>query len=141
MRKMMFKWVVLKGLMLAGLALIMAGCGSSSDSDDDNFTDAYLQFYNGSANSPTTELIADSDLLGSSSYGDVTSLFSLNSGDIDLHLAWEDGDGQEIIVSELTTNLRDGFKTLVVMSGDFDEPEVSEFQFERSDLELSLIHI
>ncbi len=132
---MMFKWEMLKGLMLIGLALGVAGCGGSSDSDDDNFADAYLQFYNGSANSPSTDIIADSNRLGSSSYGDVTSLFSLTSGDLDIQLSWEDGDGQELTASEFTTNLQDGYKTLLVMSGDFDAPEVSEFQFERSDLD------
>jgi len=116
------------------LVLALSGCGGS-DSDDTDFSESYLQFYNASSNSPTTQIVVDDDLLGSSSYGDVTSIFTLSSGDIDIDLNWEDSDGQEVTTTSFSSNLRDGFKTLVFMSGDFESPDIAEFQFERTSNE------
>lgn len=118
---------------LVSSMLLLSACGGSSDSDDESYADAYLQFYNGSPNSPTTQMLADDELQGSSSYGDVTSLFTFSSGDVDLELQWEDSDGQDVSVETLTTNMRDGYKNLIVMAGDFEAPDVVEFQFERSN--------
>lgn len=113
---------------------VISACGGSG-SDDTGFSESYLQFYNASSNSPTTQIVVDDDLLGSSSYGDVTSIFTLSSGDIDIDLNWEDSDGQEITTTSFSSNLRDGFKTLIFMSGDFESPDIAEFQFERTSNE------
>lgn len=127
--------MTLRVVLMSGLIAMLTACGGGSDSGSDTYTDAYLQFYNGSANSPSTLIIVDGDDLGSSTYGDVTSLFSLESGSVDLELQWQDGDGQEITVAEQTVSLKDGYKTLMVMSGDFDNPDVTEYQFERSEFD------
>lgn len=119
---------------IAGASLL-AACGGGSDSSDTSYSEAYIQFYNGSSNSPSTELYLDSDFLGASSYGDATSLFTLDSGNGEFSLLWEDADGTETTVSELELNLRNGYKTLLMMTGDFDDPDISEFRFERSELE------
>lgn len=123
-----------KAILTLSLISGVTACGGSG-SDDSDFSESYLQFYNASSNSPTTQILADDDLLGSSSYGDVTSIFTLSSGDIDIDLNWEDSDGQEITTTSFSTNLRDGFKTLVFMSGDFESPDIAEFQFERTNNE------
>ncbi len=119
---------------LTGLSLTLAGCGGSS-SGDESYPEAYLQFYNGSANSPTTQVLQDDTLLGSSSYGDATSLYSLEAGNTEIELQWQDADGQEAGISELEIDLRTGYKTLLMMAGDFDSPDITEFQIDRSELE------
>lgn len=113
----------------------LVGCGGSSDSSSEDYPDAYLQFYNGSSNSPSTEIIVDDTLLGSSSFGDATSLYSFEAGTRELELQWEDADGQETSVIEMDVDLSDGHKTMLFMSGDFEAPDITEFKFQRSELE------
>lgn len=115
--------------------LLLSGCGSSSSDSNDDYPEAYLQFYNGSANSPSVQIHVDNDWLGTSNFGDATTLFTLDSGDTELELYWEDADGQDTLIETSTQNLRDGYKTLVFLTGDFETPDISALQFERSSLE------
>lgn len=122
-------------LLTACLALGLSACGGSDD-DNADFPDAYLQFYNGSANSAVTTMReADEGVLGGVSYGDSTALFAREAGDIDLEFFRTDADDQEVTIDERTVNLRDGEKTLVMLSGDFDAPTFNEFKFQREELE------
>lgn len=114
---------------------ILTACGGSSDDGSDSFPDAYIQFYNASPNSASTLLTVDGDDISSSSFGDTTALYSLEGGDYDVELNWEDADGQEVMISEQNMNLRSGYKTLLIMAGDFDSPDIVEFSFQRSELE------
>jgi hypothetical protein len=116
--------------------LLLSACGSSSDDEEAAFADAYLQFYNGSANSAATIIgEVDSGALGSAVYGDSTSLIASESGAVELEFYRTDADDQEILLEELTVTLSDGEKTLLVLSGDYESPSISEYRFEREDLE------
>ena len=121
-----------------GLALVMtsvlSACGGSSDSGSEDFPDAYIQFYNVSPNSAATSLVIDDETRSSSTYGDTTALYAYESGDYEVELTWEDSDGQEsVIYEDEAFNLRDGQKTLLIMGGDFSDPDILEFTFDRSD--------
>ncbi|XOV80518.1 MAG: DUF4397 domain-containing protein [Aestuariibacter sp.] len=118
---------------ISGLTLF--GCGGSSSSASDDYPESYLQFYNGSPNSPSVQMYAEDEWLGTSSFGDATTLFSLDSGDTDIELYWEDADGQDTLIDTETLNLRDGHKTMLFVSGDFAAPDVTSLQFERSSLD------
>lgn len=118
------------------MALGLTACGGSDDDNSGTFPDAYLQFYNGSDNSALTSMReADGGGFGSASYGDSTSLFNVDGGDLDLEFFRTDSDDQELIIQELTVNMQDGRKTLVMMSGDFANPTFTPHQFEREELE------
>lgn len=118
--------------LLAGL---LSACGGGSDEGSESFPDAYLQFYNASPNSASTMLVVDGDGVSSSSFGDTTALYTVEGGDYEVELNWEDADGQDIVVSAQDMNLRNGHKTLLIMAGDFDSPDIIEYSFERSELE------
>lgn len=122
-------------LLPAVLALGLSACGGSDD-DNSEFPDAALQFYNGSSNSALTSMRSEDDgLIGSASYGDATRLVNLDAGENVLEFFRTDSDDQEVEIDTLTTNLNDGQKTLVIMSGDFSNPTFTAHQFEREELE------
>lgn len=120
--------------IIAATAIGLSACGGSS-SDDSSYSDSYLQFYNGSANSASTIMAeVDSSALGSAAYGDSTSVFTLESGSMDLEFYRTDADDQEVSIEEREVTLRDGEKLLVVLSGDYASPSFEEFRIKREDL-------
>lgn len=120
-------------LILMTFSLLTAGCGGSSSDASEDYPDTYLQLYNGSANSASVAIEVDDDFVGQSSYGDATGLNALEPGDREIELTWNDGDGQEVLIDEITLNLTESNKTLLVVSGDFDNPDITEFSFRRDD--------
>jgi hypothetical protein len=116
------------------LALGLTACGGS-DGDDPVYTDAYLQFYNGSANSALTTMgEVDESALGSASYGDATTLLNLSSGELDLEFFRTDADDKEILLDEMSIKLQDGQKSIIILSGDYESPSFVEHSFTREDL-------
>jgi hypothetical protein len=129
----------MKNFLLPTLLISMlqlSACSSSSDDDDEVFADAYLQFYNGSANSAAT-LVAelDGNTLGTATYGDASGLITAESGDIDLEFFRIDADDQEVTLGEVTVDLSDGEKVLMILSGDYENPTFTEYRYIREDLE------
>lgn len=125
-------------MKLTGVLLFATGltaCGGSDDSDSD-YTYSYIQFYNASPNSATVTMReVDGDSYGSAQFGDSTSLISTDSGELELEFIRTDSDDQEVVVEEMTVDLRDGYKTLIILTGDFTQPEFIEYQFERESLD------
>tara|TARA_R110002167_G_scaffold252662_1_gene458961 strand:+ start:95 stop:454 length:360 start_codon:yes stop_codon:yes gene_type:complete len=97
------------------LLSLLSACGGSSDEDDDVYVDSYLQFYNGSANSAAT-LIAevDGNTLGNATYGDASGLITSESGEVDLEFYRIDADDQKVTLEEVTVDLSDGEKVLMM---------------------------
>lgn len=122
-------------LLVTFVTLGLSACGGSSGGSAD-FPDAYIQFYNGSSNSALTYMREiDEGTLGSASFGDATSLITRDNGSIDLEFYRFDSDDQEVLIEEVTYSLRNGDKTLVIMSGDFDSPTFNEYTYDRDELE------
>jgi hypothetical protein len=117
------------------LSLVITACGSSSSDEESAYPSSYIQFYNGSANSSTTSLYVDDSLLGSSSYGDATSLGTLDADDVELEFRRIDADNKTVVVKTLSTNLKAGTKTLFVLSGDYAAADIVELSFNRETLE------
>lgn len=130
------KTVGFRALLSGSIALFgLSACGSS-DSSNSDYSYAYVQFYNASPNGANVEMREiDGDSFGSAQFGDTTSLFSMEDGDIELEFIRTDSDDQEVYIDELTVNLRNGYKTIVVMSGDFNSPIFTTYSFERETLE------
>ena len=105
---------------------------SSSDNDEEVFADPYLQFYNGSANSAAT-LIAeiDGNTLGTEIYGDVSGLIISDSGEIELELFRIDADDQHVTLEEVTVDLLNGEKMLIILSGDYESPTFTAYRYMR----------
>lgn len=123
--------VLLVLFVLGGLT----ACGGS-DSSSSEYSFAYLQFYNASPNGANVEVReVDGDSFGSAQFGDATSMFSLDDGELTLEFIRTDADDQEVFIDELTVNLKSGYKTIVIMSGDFNSPVFTTYSYERETLE------
>ncbi len=118
------------------IAMTLAACGSSSDSESDDYPNAYLQFYNASPNGATVTMReVDGDAFGSAQFGDTTSLYARENGEVELEFVRMDAEDQEVLIDTFTVNLASGEKTLVVLSGDFSAPVITDYQYDRESLE------
>ena len=123
-----------KLLMTISFGACLVACGSSDDKDEEtSYSESYVQFYNGSAASALTYMrIVDGKTLGSAVYGDVTSLLTVESGNVGLEFYRQDSDNKEVIVDELQVNFKTGQKSLLILSG--QNQELSEHTFAREEL-------
>jgi hypothetical protein len=115
--------------------MLLTACGSDSDDSEEVFPLSSLQFFNASTNSASTRLLVDDASIGSSVFGDATTLVNIEEDTYDLSLVWTDESGQDQEISTESRRLFDGTKTLVVMSGDFNAPTITNIEFDRSVLE------
>ncbi|WP_240223089.1 DUF4397 domain-containing protein [Rheinheimera hassiensis] len=124
--------------LLLGTATL-TGCGSSnSDDTSATYTSSYIQLYNGSANSTSTRLIlTDSDdssvLAGAATYTDATSLVTYTPATYDIKLSRLNSDGDDISALETSITLRQSYKHLLLLTGDYNSPELLTLEFLRDD--------
>jgi hypothetical protein len=112
----------------------LAACGGSDSSSDYSY--AYIQFYNASPNGANVEMReVDGDSFGSAQFGDTTAMYSMDNGEIELEFIRTDSDDQEVLIDTYTVNLKNGDKRLIVMSGDFASPIISDYSYTRETLE------
>ncbi|MGP9801743.1 hypothetical protein [Rheinheimera sp. NSM] len=122
-----------------GSLMMLTGCGSSSSDDtSDTYTSSYIQLYNGSANSTSTRLLlTDSDdntvLAGSAVYTDATSLVTYTPATYDISLSRLNSDGDDISMLDSSITLRQSYKHLLFLTGDYSNPELLTLQFLRDD--------
>ncbi len=125
-------------LTLMGLVLAtgLTACGGSSGGSDE-FPAAYVQFYNGSANSAQTVMRSTetSTILAGASFGDATSLISVEAGLTEIEFYRTDSDDQEVIIDTQEFDLDEANKTLIMLTGDFSAPTFNEYKFKREELE------
>lgn len=116
----------------------LTACGGSSGNKNEYSSYSYLQFYNGSPNGATVYMReVDNQDLGNASFGDATSVVTLDEkGDYELEFYRLDSDDQEEEIDTLTVSLKKGYKTIVVVDGDFSDTAdrtFSEYEYERDD--------
>ncbi len=123
---------------LASIALssaVLFGCGGSDDTDSD-YTSAYVQFYNASPNGATVTMRdEEGSSFGTAQFADTTALYTVVSEDYEFEFIRTDADDQEVVVDTLSTTLREGEKNIIILSGDFADPRLNEYTFERETLE------
>lgn len=119
--------------------LWLTGCGSSSSDESATYPTGYLQFYNGSANSATTIVVANLDdsttdlAVGSAGFADATALQSMEAGSYTLELNYLSTSGSTTTVMTDKTELKNSYKTLMLMTGDYASPELINLTFARDD--------
>jgi hypothetical protein len=114
----------------------LTACSNSSDNKEEVFVDAYLQFYNGSENSAATNTAeVDGITLGTATYGDASGLITSESGELDLEFFRIDADNQDITLQQVTVDLSDDEKVLMILSGDYESPSLTAHLYIREDLE------
>ena len=120
-------------------ALVLAGCGSSgSDDTSATYTSSYIQLYNGSANSTSTRLtLTDSNdssyLAGSATYTDTTTLVSYAAGTYDIALSRLNSAGDDVSILEDSIELKQSYKHLLLLAGDYASPDLLSLAFLRDD--------
>lgn len=118
---------------------LLAGCGSSgSDDTSATYTSSYIQLYNGSANSTSTRLtLTDSDdssyLAGSATYTDATTLVTYTPGTYDITLSRLNSAGDDVSVLESSIELKQSYKHLLLLTGDYASPDMLNLSFLRDD--------
>lgn len=117
---------------------LLSGCGGSNSSDANTYTSSYIQFYNGSTNSAATRLtLTNSDdvtsYVGSATYADSTSLITMSTGSYGYKLTRYNSVGDEVSVYTSTIALRQSYKHLLLMLGDYTTPDLLEVSFLRDD--------
>jgi len=128
-------------LTLVCTSLCLTGCGGSSSDESATYPNAYLQFYNGSANSATTALVANltstsssSDIaIGSAGFADSTPLQSMDAGSYTLKLNFTATSGSVTTVLTDKAELQNSQKTLLLLTGDYASPELLHLTFRRDD--------
>lgn len=128
--------VYLRSIFLVVFVLLgITACGGS-DSTESDYEFAYIQFYNASPNGANVEMReVDGDSFGFAQFGDTTSMYSMESGTLELEFIRTDADDQEVYIDTYSVTLKTGYKTLVIMSGDFANPIITEYSYERETLE------
>lgn len=128
--------VYLRSIFLVVFVLLgITACGGS-DSTESDYEFAYIQFYNASPNGANVEMReVDGDSFGFAQFGDTTSMYSMESGTLELEFIRTDADDQEVYIDTHSVTLKTGHKTIVVMSGDFANPIITEYSYERETLE------
>jgi hypothetical protein len=128
--------VYLRSIFLVVFVLLgITACGGS-DSTESDYEFAYIQFYNASPNGANVEMReVDGDSFGFAQFGDTTSMYSMESGTLELEFIRTDADDQEVYIDTYSVTLKTGHKTIVVMSGDFANPIITEYSYERETLE------
>lgn len=124
--------------LLISTATLTACGGSSSDDTSATYTSSYVQLYNGSANSTSTRLILtdsnDSSVLaGAATYADATSLATYTPATYDLKLSRLNSDSDDISILETSITLRQSYKHLLLLAGDYNTPELLTLEFLRDD--------
>jgi hypothetical protein len=128
------KTFILPTLLISILQL--SACSGSSDDEEEVFADSYLQFYNGSVNSAATFIAEiDGNTLGTATYGDASGLITSESGEIELEFFRIDADDQQVTLDEVTVDLLDGEKVLLILSGDYESPSFTAYRYVREELE------
>jgi hypothetical protein len=128
---------ILRPIAVVFSTLWLAACGGSSDGESATYPNAYIQMYNGSANSASTALTLTLDTtdtaVGSAAFADVTNLVSVNEQTYKLKLTYSADSTTVKTVKEDTVGLVTGQKTLLMMAGDFANPELLKLSFVRDD--------
>lgn len=126
----------LRSVFLVVFVLLgITACGGS-DSTESDYEFAYIQFYNASPNGANVEMReVDGDSFGFAQFGDTTSMYSMESGTLEIEFIRTDADDQEVYIDTYSVTLKTGYKTIVVMSGDFANPAIAEYSYERETLE------
>lgn len=128
---------ILRPIAIVFSTLWLAACGGSSDEETATYPNAYIQMYNGSANSANTTLTLTLDTtdtsVGSATYADVTTLVSIAEATYKLKLTYKSDSTTTKTIKEDTVGLVNGQKTMLFMTGDFASPDLLKLDFVRDD--------
>lgn len=117
----------------------LTACDSSSSSDQD--ASGYLQFINASKNSPSIRVTYtnpdDEEIVDTVAYSKSSALRNINSGDYDMVVSWQETEDDFNDIFEQEVQITDDKVDIVLLTGDFAQPELVFFEFDRDIESLS----
>ncbi len=119
----MFTHENIKILPLALTAALLSACSGDSDSTT---VSGGIQLYNGSYNSPYTRLVVDEVERTGADFGDVSTRHSYASGSYKVSYQYQDESDNAVEIQSADIKIRGDQKQLIVMSGDFSDPTITE---------------
>lgn len=117
-------------LPLFSLIALAACGGSSGDKAEEGFTQGYVQFYNGSANSANSSLTVNDVAAGSATFGDASNMLSIDPGSYKYQLK---NATSSALIKEADITLNKGEKTLLLMAGDAANPSILTLTHKREE--------
>ena len=108
-------------LPLFSLIALAACGGSSGDKAEEGFTQGYVQFYNGAANSANSSLTVNDVAAGSATFGDASNMLAIDPGSYKYQLK---NATSSALIKEADITLNKGEKTLLLMAGDAANPSI-----------------
>ncbi|MCO7227446.1 DUF4397 domain-containing protein [Pleionea sp. CnH1-48] len=123
------------------LLFVLVGCDSGSDDDATVFVDSYVHFYNASPNASDAKFHLDDQPYSSADFGDVTILYTVDENTYNFKLTRKDNYGDDVDILEDSVTLRQGVQHLFIMTGDFRQPELMEFDFTLTDVDDGFVQL
>ncbi|TQV73707.1 DUF4397 domain-containing protein [Aliikangiella marina] len=116
---------------LFGLSFL-SGCDSSSSNVDET---GYVQFINAAKNSPNIRVTYTdsdgSDIVDAIPYGSASPLRNISSGDYDMVISWQESQDEFNDIFDGDIQVTDDRVDVVLISGDFSQPDLVYFEFDR----------
>ncbi|MDF3126301.1 DUF4397 domain-containing protein [Rheinheimera sp. 1928-s] len=111
--------------------IALAACGGGSDDKaEEGFTQGYVQFYNGAANSANSTFTVDNKAAGSAVFGDASNMFAIEPGSYKYQLK---NATNSSLIKEADITLNKGDKTLLLMAGDAANPSILSLTHAREE--------
>lgn len=111
--------------------IALAACGGGSGDDaEQGFTQGYVQFYNGAANSANTSFTVNDAAAGSAIFGDASNMLNIEPGTYKYQLK---NSTSSTLIKEADVTLNKGEKTLLLMTGDVANPTVLSLTHKREE--------
>ncbi len=111
------------------LSIALAGCGGSSDSN----SNGYIQFYNGSVDSPSTTLFIEEIQRTGAEFGQVSTRHSYEPATYEVSYEYFDDNNEYISLFKNDVQISSDHKKLIIMTGPFEDPKFTEFDIENKD--------
>lgn len=115
------------------LLLLTVACSESSEESDES---GYLKIYNASSNAPTVYLEIEGESLTQASFSNSSVLYPMISEDYDITLSWREGSDDYTEFYEQEVNIKGEEVELVVLAGDFNNPEIITYNYLDEDEQL-----
>lgn len=117
-----------KSFLIASSALVigLSGCGSDSGSSDTGF----YKFYNASSNSPAVYITIEDNDYSNVEFGKNSTLYELNTDTYELELSWKEDSNDFNTFHEEDIKIQNEQVALMMVAGDFENPEVLTYEYE-----------
>lgn len=121
-----------KTMMIAATILTVSAC-SSDDSDESN--SGFIKAYNASLNSPALNFSVDDNTYAQLDFSEASSYYEFDNNSYQVIFDWRVGDDSYETLYDELVSVEKGMMQLLVVNGDFSQPEVLTYKYENESPE------